>query len=64
MSNEDTPHGGSTLVADDGSDPRGLVRMPDGNLLVRDGARWRRVTPQGQVTTLPGKSAAPAHRGA
>ncbi len=40
------------------ADPRGLVRMPDGNLLVRDGARWRRVTPQGQVTTLPGTAPA------
>jgi hypothetical protein len=34
--------------------PRGLVRMPDGNFLVLDGDRWRRVTPEGVVTTLPG----------
>jgi hypothetical protein len=35
-------------------DPHGLAVMPDGNLLVLDNNRWRRVTPQGQVTTLPG----------
>ena len=33
MSNEDTPHGGGTLVADDGSDPRGLVRLDEGHHL-------------------------------
>ena len=31
MSNKDTPHGGGTLVADDGSDPRGLVRLDEGH---------------------------------
>ncbi|TWO65001.1 hypothetical protein FN976_27530 [Caenimonas sedimenti] len=32
----------------------GLVRLAGGDFLVLDGDRWRRMTPQGQVTTLPG----------
>lgn len=34
-------------------DPVGLVRMPDGSFLVLDANRWRRVTVEGAVTTLP-----------
>lgn len=35
------------------ADPTGLVRMPDGTFLVLDSNRWRRVTAEGVVTTLP-----------
>ena len=31
MSNEDTPHGGGTMVEDGGPDPRALVRLDDGH---------------------------------
>ena len=34
--------------------PSGMVLMPDGNFLILDKNRWRRMTPAGQVTTLPG----------
>lgn len=34
--------------------PAGMVLMPDGNFLILDKNRWRRMTPVGQVSTLPG----------
>ena len=34
------------------SDPRDLACMPDGTIVVIDGTRWRRVTPQGLVLSL------------